>query len=277
MSNVDEIKKLKELLDSGAITQDEYDKEKSKLLQADNPNQPVAVPPAPSTPPVSPKIKTGCLAIAIIAITSVIVMLIVTGQNGSNQKGAVNETDFVSKLTPVIELENEKIQKISDLLKECGIAKIKAAKFWGDLDDGGKMYHLDMETLGPLFPFKFEAILALKPDGSVMEINISKSNIQIYADGKIKYGFLTEDEDRKYQVSSQLLVQEKLTSPSSAKFPARREWNIYRNDKTIFVQSYVEAKNAFGVLLKNKFQVQWQNGNPVSLILDGTEYMKRKK
>lgn len=39
-------------------------------------------------------------------------------------------------------------------------------------------------------------------------------------------------------------------------------------------ESTVTSKNAFDVELENEFQVKFQNGNPISLILDGTEYIK---
>ena len=36
MSNADELKKLKELLDSGVLSQEEFDVEKDKLLNSDD-------------------------------------------------------------------------------------------------------------------------------------------------------------------------------------------------------------------------------------------------
>ena len=67
----DELLKLKQLLDSGAITQSEYDSQKSKLLDAPpTPNE--SKQPQPS-PPQKKKKKPGCLiAVIIILLVAII-------------------------------------------------------------------------------------------------------------------------------------------------------------------------------------------------------------
>ena len=65
MSNADEIAKLKELLDSGALTPEEYEKEKQKLLDSTSDGSVhYTIPDVPAEPP---KKKRGCL-IAFLAV-----------------------------------------------------------------------------------------------------------------------------------------------------------------------------------------------------------------
>ncbi len=63
MSNIDELKKLKGLLDDGVITQDEFDSQKQKLLTTEEPSSEPKL--TPAQPPIKKKGK-GCLVILII-------------------------------------------------------------------------------------------------------------------------------------------------------------------------------------------------------------------
>ena len=182
----------------------------------------------------------------------------------------IKDTSPELMLADEIDLDDKKITAIAELLSECGIVKLNKVEFFADDDDDGTIYYLDAITSRKT---KIDLMLCLLSDGSVDQINVKMRDAQIYADGKIKYGFLTNDEENTYRVSSQLLVKELLVSPSSAKYPSSSEWNMFREDDYIVIQSSVESKNALGVEIKSKFQVKWVNGNPASLILDGKEYL----
>lgn len=87
----DELLKLKQLLDSGAITQSEYDSQKSKLLDA---------PPAPNeskqpqpSPPQKKKKKPGCLIVVIILFIIAAIGTLVNQSTTSN-KLIVDMTQF---------------------------------------------------------------------------------------------------------------------------------------------------------------------------------------
>ncbi len=71
-------------------------------------------------------------------------------------------------------------------------------------------------------------------------------------------------------------VKSILKSPSSAKFPNITNWYIGKDKEKILVQSYVDAQNGFGAMIRNEFQVTFSSsGDTVtSLIMDGVEYIK---
>ena len=192
---------------------------------------------------------------------------IVTSQLATEPENA-NEINSI--LANEIDLEDTKITAIADILERSGIVKINKVEFITDYDDNGLIYSLDAVTSRQT---SIDLMLCLLSDGSVDEINVKMRDTQIYADGEIQYGFLTKDEENTYKVSSQLMVQELLLSPSSAKFPTNSNWNMFRKQDSIIIQSTVESKNALGVDISSKFQVKWVKGNPVSLILDGKEYL----
>ena len=87
----DELLKLKQLLDSGAITQSEYDSQKSKLL-----NEPPAVTDSKQNNPAPPqkkKKKPGCLIVVIILfVISAIVTIAI--QSTTSNKMIIDMTQF---------------------------------------------------------------------------------------------------------------------------------------------------------------------------------------
>lgn len=71
-------------------------------------------------------------------------------------------------------------------------------------------------------------------------------------------------------------VKSILKSPSTAKFPNITNWYIGKDKEKIVVQSYVDAQNSFGAMIRSEFQVIFSSsGDTVtSLIMDGVEYIK---
>lgn len=78
----DELLKLKQLLDSGAITQSEYDSQKSKLLN-ESPAVADSKQNTPTPPQKKKKKKTGCL-IVVIVFLAVIIGGIISGTSSKN-------------------------------------------------------------------------------------------------------------------------------------------------------------------------------------------------
>ena len=227
--------------------------------------------------------KVAILLFLIVCVFIVIIVQYETGKSDNNDKAQIEsaqiEIDTLNDPSPKlmladeIDLDDTKITVIAELLDKCGIVKLNKVEFFAEYDDddsSGTIYYLDAVTSRKT---RIDLMLCLLLDGSVDQINVKMRDVQLYADGKIKYGFLTTDEENTYKVSSQLLVKELLLSPNSAKYPSSAEWNMFREDDYIVIQSSVESKNAFGVEIKSKFQVKWVNGNPASLILDGKEYL----
>lgn len=64
-----------------------------------------------------------------------------------------------------------------------------------------------------------------------------------------------------------------LNYPDTAKFPSISGWAFNIEDEIIIVQSEVTAKNAFNMESTSKFQVKFDSGNIVSLIMEGQEYI----
>lgn len=68
-----------------------------------------------------------------------------------------------------------------------------------------------------------------------------------------------------YYVIAKEIVSKNLSSPSSAKFSSMQECAMQRKGNIVAVQGYVEAKNAFGVKISNKFIVQF-------MVIDAATY-----
>jgi hypothetical protein len=161
----DEIKKLKNLLDDGAITQEEFDAMKKDLLNNGKEHGDFDSNKTPTTQSerTSPKAKktspkgcfTGCLTlIIIVVILSVIVTVISEGENESNK--------VVSTKDPKLAYEEELKPSIDEITKEFDIThsdywsktllnlsegKLSATDAYKNLKSGEKRYsQLDRMT-----------------------------------------------------------------------------------------------------------------------------------
>ena len=83
----------------------------------------------------------------------------------------------------------------------------------------------------------------------------------------IFYGNITPGE---YSVQTQEFIKSLLDSPKSADFPML-DWNYARNDYYFGVESYVDAKNGFGVEIRHNFSVVYFNDTSIMAyaIFDG--------
>ncbi|GFN35823.1 hypothetical protein [Tepidimicrobium xylanilyticum] len=82
-------------------------------------------------------------------------------------------------------------------------------------------------------------------------------------------------EQSDLQIRCERIIKEILKSPSTAKFPNINEWYIGKDREKIVVQSYVDAQNSFGAVVRSQFQITFTpTGDTVtSLIFDGVEYI----
>ena len=70
---------------------------------------------------------------------------------------------------------------------------------------------------------------------------------------------IAEDEQQEREITAmtyaQILVEEHLVSPSSAKFASFDEHNIVGTGLRYKVEGYVDSENAFGASLRNRYTV----------------------
>lgn len=165
-----------------------------------------------------------------------------------------------SELATLLDVSDEQEANILKIFKECGIDDVKSVK---PFNAGEKMssYSLSSADTSNI------VVWVSNDKKEVQEIYFN--DYDIYKDGKcvskITDYILTKDEKTTYQTASQLLIKDTLTVPSSAKFPSIYDWKFGKIDGVIIVQSYVNSKNAFGVEIKNEFQIKFdENGNPIS-------------
>lgn len=88
---------------------------------------------------------------------------------------------------------------------------------------------------------------------------------------------MSTSEESDLQMRCERGVKEFLKSPSSAKFPSINGWYFGKDREKIVAQSYVDAQNSFGAMLRSEFQVTFTpDGESVtSFIFDGKEYVKK--
>ena len=181
-----------------------------------------------------------------------------------------------SKLGKVMGLTRGQEEQVLDVFARCGIGPVDSVETFQEGENRTSYYVEDDETKAYGGADYTIVVWLENTSKEVREIYFHDEDI--YMDGKVLAkvsDFYVSREDRdKYRVSAQMLVNELLLVPDSAEYPALSGWSFGMEGGVVVVQSTVTSKNAFGVEVKNKFQVKFQNENPISLILDGTEYIK---
>lgn len=181
-----------------------------------------------------------------------------------------------SKLGRGMELTREQEEKLLDIFSRCGIGEIDSVETFQAGEDRTSYYVEDEETKA-YGGADYTIVVWLNNEAKEVDA-IYFHDQDIYTDGEVRAkvsDFYVSREDRdKYRASAQTLVNQLLLVPNSAKYPSASGWAFAIRDGKVLVQSSVQSKNAFGVDLESKFQVTFETGNPVSLILDGQEYIK---
>lgn len=110
--------------------------------------------------------------------------------------------------------------------------------------------------------------------------NVRWADKDLYKDkevfSKITDYMLTEKDKSDLQLQGQEYVKTALKSPSSSKFPNITEWAFSKDKDEIIVQSYVDAQNSFGAMMRSEFQITLtpDKKTVTSFILDGKEYIE---
>jgi len=193
------------------------------------------------------------------------------GVKNLESKDTVNkQTEFQKVTSTTPEQETE----ILTILKECGLEEVEsitADELLNDVnEDGEKGYRIRSNGINNI-------ILYLKSDKSINMVRYA--DIDLYSNGETLISIddiiVTQDEATVLQMSCEESISSVLKSPSTAKFPNIKEWHIWKDDKKIYVQSYVDSQNSFGAELRSEFQfILSLDGYTIkSLIFDGEEYI----
>ncbi len=97
--NYEDIKKLKDLLDAGAITQDEFNQQKAKLLNETGNNRSQSTTNTYQPIPIKPKKKKGCLFVILGVVIIAIIIAMISSQNNNKGDAPSNSPDSSSSLS----------------------------------------------------------------------------------------------------------------------------------------------------------------------------------
>lgn len=181
-----------------------------------------------------------------------------------------------SLLAKEMDLSQEQERVVLDIFAQCGIGEIDSVEVFHEGEEQTSYYVEDSETKAYRGA---DYAIVVWLDNETKEVQAIYFHDQdIYVDGaaqaKVSDFYVNAEDRSKYRVTAQMLVNELLLVPDSAKYPAKSGWAFGVEDGIVVVQSTVTSQNAYGVALENKFQIKFKNGNPISLIIDGKEYIK---
>lgn len=119
--------------------------------------------------------------------------------------------------------------------------------------------------------------LYLKENNKNRVEQICFSAEDLYMNGKVLRKLadytLSTDQRLKIQISSEDYVRKSLKAPSTAHFPNYDEWNIYKKHGVIFAESYVDAQNSFGAVIRSRFKLTIKNNRVVEYTMDGKDLL----
>lgn len=209
--------------------------------------------------PVVSKKRFGCLRTFLFALLGVFaigviiaIAMIITGVPSGEEIHKSSIGRYID------DISDEQGLAIDDILTSCGIADLDSVEHDELLDDvhfeGETGYRISSEDINNI-------ILYLDADNNVYSIRYADHDL--YADGK-KIASLTDytmtiNEMTKWQLLCENKVKEVLKSPSSAKFPNILEWKFRKEKNIITVQSYVDAQNSFGAMIRSDFQFKFNS------------------
>ncbi len=226
----------------------------------------------------------GCLIAAIISfgvilmiglsifISTPFVGTVTTDSDVPKGEKPTKKTEFQTVTGCSAEQEVE----ILSILENCGIKSIDSIEHDEILDDlnevGETGYRISSNDINNI-------ILYLKVDKTVNTVRYAGN--KLYENGEVKSTIsdytLTWGEQSDLQIRCKKTIESLLKSPSTAKFPNILKWTFWKEDGKIYVQSYVDAQNAFGATLRSEFQfiINADDHTVESLIFDGEEVISR--
>lgn len=196
----------------------------------------------------------------------------------------INCGDAQSKLKKATGITSEQEEKINQILLEAGfgndIVKIEHDEVLdGGYSKDGKGYRAD---------FKLDAVsgisnvtLYFTKENDLERIRYNTKNF--YKDNKVvdnvRNHVILFNEQDEYMRFCTKNIQSLLKAPSTAKFPNITHWKMSKDDGKVIIQSYVDAQNGFGAMIRSQFQfvINTKTKTVTSLIFDGQEYIKQSK
>lgn len=222
------------------------------------------------------RLKKVLLVIVIVFVFLTIVGLIAGIQDSKKNTSVSEDNQLVYSKTTLgkaLELTEEQETAMVNIFTQCGIGEIVSASQFQAGDDHTSYWLYDSETKA----YNDAIVIWITNSTKTLE-SIYYGDYDIYTEGNViaqitDYYVNSEDRD-SYRVSSQMLVNKVLTNPETAQYPAASGWKYGLEDDIVIVQSSVTSENSLGIEATIDFQVKWQDGNPISLIIDGKEYIE---
>jgi len=266
-SQADEILKFKNLMDQGIITEEEFNKKKSEILNGTNSFNEQKTKHTKTNEYIKNQQKNqkkgclGCLGFIILVIFIGVVLTVMNHSNSEKESGVKQgsklETNIHDTLNKV-GIEKYEIKRDSDLDSNRG-ENTKAFRVTTEFSNGFVMVYTN-------------------PDDTVYSVRYVDKDYYLKGKvlGNIKDDTITRSEADNYRRNIELRVKNILKAPSTAKFPGLDEWRFSKKNGIVTVQSYVDSQNSFGAMLRNKFIVEFDTKTEKinHLIFEGKDYIK---
>lgn len=214
-----------------------------------------------------------------IILGGFIALFALAGVSGPKESSTVvspkiTQSEMSKAISKSTEIIPEKANAVEDVLKQCGITSVEKISHDDKLDNsyatGGKGFRVvannnEVENL----------IVYLSKDGQVDAVRWAAQNL--YKDGavvaKISDYHMTLEEKSRFQYSCEETIKKLLKAPKTADFPSITEWTFVKDKDKITIQSYVDAQNSFGAMIRSKFEfIIAPDGTIQSLVFDGKKY-----
>lgn len=236
-------------------------------------------------PPIKQKKKKGCLIYVLIALGIIVAfsvaMAIAMSTDMKNNSDNVElpsgvESNEYSIVNEELTATDDITFAIFDIFEKCKIGTVTTFEYDNQLDnmyaEGQKGYRLTTNIASNI-------ILYINSDGTVYALRYLAEDL--YIDGNVvaeltDFIVLTSEASTYYAKCQTYLKDYVLKSPSTAEFPNITAWKFGKEDGNIIVQSYVDAQNSFGAMLRSEFQfiIDTETGTVTSLIFDGKELIQ---
>jgi hypothetical protein len=235
-----------------------------------------------STPPQDTSKKTSKAALIISLITIVlcgICAISYTIDTNSPEYKAERTQTALHKPTPTKDIDSSirTIMEGTGLSEEDSTKAFEVIKRVGFKDVGEVNFSSEADNIQS-YSILVNCKWFICSSGYIMKIKdnevvyVGTDNITFFdselgvIDNVTNYTFAFGEEST-YQGLAMVYVKQALKSPSTAKFSVS-EWNSWKDHDIVTVQSYVDAQNSFGAMIRNHFIVQMSYSTQELLYLE---------
>ena len=195
------------------------------------------------------------------------VLAMIDSQGGEAKVEA--ETEVVAtienELLQNIDVSDDELLVIEQALEDVDIEGVKSVEYDDMLE--GNFTYTNEDGWGTEDGYRLDSefatnILLYVQGGKLLGIEYGSQHI-LFKDGEAVDSILnyvvTTAEFINYTSQAEEVVKQRLKSPSTAEFPGRvwskDQWNVFKKDGNIYVESYVDAQNSFGATSRDYFQL----------------------